>query len=144
MVKQAADLATPSLTQRLAAKFINNNDLMEEIKPTIKLYGEKKDSMMKAMKKHLGDIKGIDWTYPEGGLFTWVTLPEGFDTMEMFEIAKKEKVLYIPGAAFYVDEPDKNTMRISFCLPTHEEIDEGIQRLRNSINQYAEQKGIEL
>jgi DNA-binding transcriptional MocR family regulator len=144
MVKQAADLATPSLTQRLAAKFINENDLMEEIKPTIKLYGEKKDSMMKAMEKHLGDIKGIDWTYPEGGLFTWVTLPKEFDTMEMFEIAKKEKVLYIPGEAFYVDEPDRNTMRISFCLPTHEEIDEGIRRLRNSINQYADQKGIEL
>jgi DNA-binding transcriptional MocR family regulator len=144
MVKQAADLATPSLTQRLAAKFINENDLMEEIKPTIKLYGEKKDSMMKAMEKHLGDIKGIDWTYPEGGLFTWVTLPKEFDTMEMFEIAKKEKVLYIPGEAFYVDEPDRNTMRISFCLPTHEEIDEGIKRLRNSINQYADQKGIEL
>jgi DNA-binding transcriptional MocR family regulator len=117
---------------------------MEEIKPTIKLYGEKKDSMMKAMEKHLGDIKGIDWTYPEGGLFTWVTLPKEFDTMEMFEIAKKEKVLYIPGEAFYVDEPDRNTMRISFCLPTHEEIDEGIRRLRNSINQYADQKGIEL
>jgi DNA-binding transcriptional MocR family regulator len=52
--------------------------------------------------------------------------------------------LYIPGEAFYVDEPDRNTMRISFCLPTHEEIDEGIKRLRNSINQYADQKGIEL
>lgn len=144
MVKQAADLATPSLTQRLAAKFIQRNDLLEEIKPTIKLYGEKKDSMMEAMKKHLGDIKGIDWTYPEGGLFTWVTLPKEFDTMEMFKIAKEEKVLYIPGEAFYVDQPDKNTMRISFCLPSHDEIDEGMSRLRKCINRYAEEKGIEL
>ncbi|MDN5342330.1 PLP-dependent aminotransferase family protein [Oceanotoga sp. DSM 15011] len=144
MTKQAADLCSPSLTQRLAARYIQRYDLYDEIAPTIKLYGEKKDTMMKAIEENLGDIKDIDWTRPEGGLFTWITLPKGIDTMEMFEMAKMEKVLYIPGEAFYVDEPDRNTMRISFCLPSHEEIHEGMRRLRRVIDKYAKEKGIEI
>jgi DNA-binding transcriptional MocR family regulator len=144
MTKQAADLCTPPLTQRIAARYIEQNDLMEEIKPTIDLYKNKRDIFMNAMKEHLGDIKDIDWVYPEGGLFTWLILPKGFHTLEMFEMAKEEKVLYIPGAAFYVDEPDHNTMRLSFCLPTEEQLVVGLKRLRKTIERFAKEKGIEI
>ena len=99
---------------------------------------------MKAMQDNLGDIKGASWTKAEGGLFTWLTLPQQIDTMEMFEMAKKEKVLYIPGEAFFVDNPLKNTMRLSFCLPTEDQLVEGMKRLRRTIDKYCAAKGIKL
>nr|WP_303048647.1 MULTISPECIES: PLP-dependent aminotransferase family protein [unclassified Marinitoga] len=144
LAKQGMDLCSSTLTQRIAARFIEKYDLFEEIKPTIELYRAKKDKFMEALEKYLGDIEGVDWIRPEGGLFSWITLPEGFDTMELFEIAKRKKVIYIPGETFYVDEPERNTMRVSFCLPSFEELDEGVKRLREAIDEYAKEKGIEL
>jgi DNA-binding transcriptional MocR family regulator len=144
LAKQGMDLCSAALTQRIAARFMEKYDLFEEIKPTIEIYKQKKDKFMEALDKYLGDIEGIDWVRPEGGLFSWITLPEGFDTMEMFEIAKEKKIIYIPGETFYVDNPDKNTMRVSFCLPSFEELEEGTKRLRETIEEYAKRKGITL
>lgn len=144
MVKQAADLCSSPLTHRLAARYMEKYDLVEEIQPTIKLYAKKKDWMMEALEETFSDIEGIEWVNPEGGLFTWLTLPEGIDTMDMFPLAKENKVLYIPGEAFYIGEPERNKMRMSFCLPPKEDIFEGIKRLRKTIETYCEEKGIEL
>jgi DNA-binding transcriptional MocR family regulator len=146
MAKQGADLCTSTLTQRLTARYIENYDPIVEMKPTLELYAAKRDTMIKAFEDILSEIKGVSWTYPNGGLFTWVTLPEEFDTMEMLEIAKKNLIIYIPGEAFSVNEETrkevKNSMRISFCLPSHEEIVEGNKRLVKTIKEYMEQKGL--
>lgn len=144
LAKQGMDLCSSTLTQRIAARFMEKYDLFEEIQPTIEIYKEKKDKFMEALDKYLGDIEGIDWIRPQGGLFSWIILPEGFDTMEMFEIAKRKKVIYIPGETFYVDEPERNTLRVSFCLPSFEELEEGSKRLRETIEEYANKKGIDL
>ncbi|MFN3328947.1 MAG: PLP-dependent aminotransferase family protein, partial [Fervidobacterium pennivorans] len=97
LAKQAADLCSPSLNQRIAARYLERYDLFEQLKPGIELYRKKKDTMIKALKENFSDINGVKWVNPEGGLFIWLTLPEGFDTMEMFEIAKEKKIYYIPG-----------------------------------------------
>jgi DNA-binding transcriptional MocR family regulator len=144
MAKQGADLCSSTLTQRITARYLEQNDPIEAIKPTLELYASKRDTMMKAFDEILSEIEGVTWTYPNGGLFTWVTLPEDFDTMEMLEIAKKNKIIYIPGEAFSVNEETKqevkNSMRISFCLPSHEEIIEGNRRLVKTIKEYMEKK----
>lgn len=136
ILKQGVDLCTPSLTQRLAARYLQAHDRIEQLKPTLELYKSKKDTMLKALEEEFGDMQGVSWTRPEGGLFIWLTFPEWVDTMEMFEEAKKNKVLYVPGEAFYVNEVEKNHMRLSFCLPSHEEIKEGIRRLRKVTENY--------
>jgi len=145
MGKQAADLCSSSLTQRLAARYLEQNDPIEGMKPTLELYASKRDTMMKAFEEILSQIDGVSWTYPHGGLFTWVTLPKEFDTNEMLDIAKKNKIIYIPGEAFSVNDESKqdtkNCMRISFCLPSHEQIVEGTKRLVKTINEYKEMKG---
>ncbi len=145
MGKQAADLCSSSLTQRLAARYLEQNDPIEGMKPTLELYASKRDTMMKAFEEILSQIDGVSWTYPHGGLFTWVTLPKEFDTNEMLDIAKKNKIIYIPGEAFSVNDESKqdtkNCMRISFCLPSHEQIVEGTERLVKTINEYKEMKG---
>lgn len=142
LAKQGTDLCSSALTQRIAARYLERYDLIEQITPTIKLYKSKRDTMMKAFEEKLSDIKGIKWIYPSGGLFTWVTLPDGFDTMEMFEIAKKKLVFYIPGQAFTPDNSISPAMRLSFCLPPHEKIIEGVDRLKEVILEYGKSKGL--
>ena len=142
MAKQGTDLCSSSLDQRLVARYLQRYDIFEHIKPTIELYRKKRDAMLDALSKNFSDIKGIKWTKPQGGLFIWLTLPEEYDTMEMFEMAKQEKVFYIPGEAFRLIDKPSSSMRLSFCLPSVEEIHEGIQRLRGVVERYAKEKGL--
>ena len=142
MAKQGTDLCSSSLDQRLVARYLQRYDIFEHIKPTIELYRKKRDAMLEALSEHFSDIKGVKWTKPQGGLFIWLTLPEGYDTMEMFEMAKQEKVFYIPGEAFRLIDKPSSSMRLSFCLPSVEEIHEGIQRLRGVVERYAKEKGL--
>ncbi len=126
--KQGVDLCTPGLTQRIAARYLQKGTIFERIKESVKIYRSKKNKMLNAIEKYI-KVDGAKWTRPDGGLFIWLELPETFDTMEMFEKAKKAGVAYIPGTAFYVDDRKSSAMRLSFCLPSEEEIEEGIKRI---------------
>jgi len=142
MAKQASDLCTPSLTQRIAARYLQRHDLLAQIKPTIALYKDKKDLMLSELEKNFGDMKGFHWTKPDGGLFIWFTLPEDFDTEEMLEMGKAENVLFVPGEAFSLDNTCRNSMRLSFCLPPREDIIEGVRRLKKIVVEYGKEKNI--
>lgn len=142
MAKQATDLCTPSLTQRLAARYLQRYDLLKQLVPTVGLYREKKDLMLRELEKNFGGLEGFHWTRPEGGLFVWFTLPEGFDTSEMLELGKADNILFVPGAAFSLDDTCKNSMRLSFCLPPMEDIIEGVKRLKRVVLEYGEEKGL--
>ncbi len=128
LAKQGADLCTPTFTQRLVARYLHEGVIFDRIKRAIEIYRKKKNVMLNALDKYVkvGDAK---WTKPEGGLFIWVTLPKEYDTMKLFEKAKKVGVAYIPGSAFYVDDRISSNMRLSFCLPPLEQIEEGIKRI---------------
>ena len=74
--------------------------------------------------------KGVQWTRPQGGLFVWVTMPDRIDAATLLQRAVDEaKVAFVPGHAFYSDGSGRNTMRLSYSLPTPEQIDDGIARL---------------
>ena len=88
--------------------------------------------MLKSLKKYFP--KETSWTKPEGGFFIFVTLPEYFNTDEMLQEAIKEKVVYVSGSSFYANNQGKNTMRLSFCYPKEEDIEEGIKRLGKVIS----------
>lgn len=142
MAKQASDLCTPSLTQRIAARYLQRHDLLAQIEPTIALYKDKKNLMLAELEKNFGDMKGFHWTKPDGGLFIWFTLPENFDTEEMLEMGKAENVLFVPGEAFSLDNTCRNSMRLSFCLPPREDIIEGVRRLKKIVVEYGKEKNI--
>ncbi|MGC8545623.1 PLP-dependent aminotransferase family protein [Athalassotoga sp.] len=128
--KQGVDLCTPGLTQRIAARYLQKGTIFERIKESVKIYRSKKNKMLDAIEKYV-KVDGAKWTRPDGGLFIWLELPKNFDTMELFEKAKKIGVAYIPGTAFYVDDRKSSAMRLSFCLPSEDEIEEGIKRIGN-------------
>ena len=141
MAKQSADLCGPGLNQRLIARFLQRYDIFDYLKPTIEIYKKKRDAMIEALNEHLAPY-GAKWNKPGGGLFIWVELPEGYDTMEMLDLAKEKLVFYIPGAAFLTDDQPCHSMRLSFCLPPIEKIYEGIERLGNVVKAYKESKGL--
>ena len=67
---------------------------------------------------------------PEGGLFSWVTLPEGVDAAELLQRSLSEVgVAFVPGGAFHPDGSGANTLRLSYSLPSAERIEEGVWRL---------------
>ena len=129
LMKQAADLCTPVLMQRLTARYMLDYDLEAHLEKCRNHYRVKRDAMLAALDRYMPVEEGVSWTKPDGGLFLWVRLPEEVDTEEMLPRALERNVAYVIGNAFYVGKGEKNTMRLSFSNATEKEIDEGIKRL---------------
>jgi len=133
IAKQAADLHTDSLAQRILYRYLCDNDLDAHIATIIDQYGKQKETMIGAIKDFFPP--DVQYTNPAGGMFLWVTLPEGMSSMALFEAAIKKKVAFVPGTPFYVDRKDSNTLRLNFSCSDEPTIVEGIKRLGDSIKE---------
>src|SRR5665648_980564 len=131
ILKQATDLCTSTLTQLIACEYCQSGKLEENIKSNVKIYKKKRDAILNALEKYFP--KEAVWTKPQGGFFVVATLTEYIDTKEMRKEAIEEDVAYVPGAPFFADGNGQNTMRLSFCFPSEENIEEGIKRIGNLI-----------
>ncbi len=87
--------------------------------------------MISSIEKHFPEE--VEFTRPDGGMFLWVTLPEGLSALRLFDLAGGEDVAFVPGSAFYVDEGGKNTLRLNFSNSDGDHIEEGIRRLARVI-----------
>jgi 2-aminoadipate transaminase len=127
LAKQAADLHTDSLAQRAVLDFCVNNDLDAQIKRLRDVYRERRDVMLASLDRYFPS--SCRWTRPEGGLFTWVTMPEHANAVELLREAITRKVAFVPGNAFFTDGTGFNTLRLNFSHPSAEKIEVGIARL---------------
>jgi len=127
IMKQAIDLCTTILNQLIAYEYCRQNDIDKNIESNVEIYRRKRNTMLEALDKYFP--AEATWTKPEGGFFVFVTLPEYIDVDEMFPEAIKEKVAYVSGSPFFANGKGKSTMRLSFCYPSEEDIEEGIKRL---------------
>lgn len=127
IAKQASDLHTNSFGQRVVHQYVMDNDLDVHIETIRKAYGQKRDAMIAAIRDRFP--KSVQHTEPEGGMFVWLTLPEPFSAMTVFEAAIKQKVAFVPGHPFYVDRKDTPTFRLNFSCMDVETIETGIERL---------------
>ena len=126
--KQAADLHTPSFNQRMVAEVLKDGFLDRHV-PTIRaLYKAQRDAMLAALEKHLAGT-GVQWNTPDGGMFLWVKLPAGMNAVDLLPKAVERNVAFVPGAAFYSDAAQNNTLRLSFVTASVEQIDEGVAAL---------------
>lgn len=132
--KQAADLHTPSFNQRLVAEVMKNGFLDRHVPKIRKLYKEQCDAMVAALER---EMKGLDvkWNRPIGGMFMWLRLPEGIDTAKLLPKAVDRNVAFVPGAAFYADNADVRTLRLSFVTATVEQINTAIAALAATIRE---------
>ncbi len=129
LIKQGADLQCNTLCQISSAKFMEQYKLDDHIAKIIEVYRVRRDLMIDSMKKYFP--KDVKFTFPEGGLFTWVELREDLDSSKIMEDALKEKVAYVPGASFFPNGGKKNFFRLNYSNMTNEKIIEGIKRLGN-------------
>jgi len=134
--KQALDLCTNTFTQFIASEFMRRGSMDLHIMKINEMYKPKRDLMMDAMKKYFPE--GYVCNKPMGGMFAWVTLPEGIDTEIMFLDAIKNKVAYVHGKAFHVDGGGGRSMRLNFSYPSNDQIGEGMKRLASVIEKKLE------
>jgi len=127
ILKQATDLCTNIMGQLIAFEYCQSGKLEKRINSNVNIYRKKRDVMLNSLEKYFPPE--ASWTKPQGGFFVVASLPEYMDTGEIFKQAIEENVAYVPGSPFFADGEGKNTMRLSFCYPSLEDIEEGIKRL---------------
>ena len=125
--KQSLDLCPPIFDQYVAAEFLESGRLDENLQRSIALYKGKRDLLLGLLEEYMPE--GVSWTHPEGGLFLFLTMPEGFDAVEFYDTALDAGVAYVAGEFFHPDGSGKNTMRMNFSFMTHERITEGVKLL---------------
>ena len=125
--KQSLDLCPPIFDQYVAAEFLESGRLDENLVKSISLYKGKRDLLLGLLERHMPD--GVRWTRPEGGLFLFLTLPEGFEAVKFYDKALDAGVAYVAGEFFYPDGNGKNTMRLNFSFMSEERIAEGVKLL---------------
>ncbi len=128
-LKQAADLHTSTFTQAVAYEIVRDGFLDEHVKIVRGVYRERRDAMLEALARYAPP--GVTWTRPSGGLFLWLTLPEGADCGRLFRSALRENVAFVPGDCFFAGEQDGSRphLRLNFSYSSPERIREGIRRL---------------
>ncbi|VVE89194.1 PLP-dependent aminotransferase family protein [Pandoraea bronchicola] len=129
--KQASDLHTTGITQRLAHALLTDGQYDAHLEAIRLRYRAQCALMLKCLAEYMPE--GVSWTRPAGGMFLWVTLPPQIDSASLFHDALACGVAFIPGASFHAMSPKANTMRLTFTTATPAQIETGIMRLAKTI-----------
>ncbi|MDM0019607.1 aminotransferase-like domain-containing protein [Variovorax saccharolyticus] len=132
--KQAADLHSPSFNQRMVHEVMKDGFLSRHV-PTIRaLYKRQCEAMVAALQREMKGLS-VEFVKPAGGMFLWVRLPEGIDTVALLPKAVERGVAFVPGAPFYAGEGDPRTLRLSFVTASVDEIDTAIAALAEVVRE---------
>lgn len=127
LIKQAADLHSASLNQ-IVTDTVARSIFDDHVAMVRATYRARRDRMLAALDREMPAT--VSFTRPEGGMFIWLTLPQGVDGAELLARAVREqRVAFVPGGAFFADGSGRNTLRLSFSCATDDQIDQGIARL---------------
>ncbi len=138
--KQAADLHSPGFNQRMIAEVMKGGFLDRHV-PTIRaLYKTQRDAMLAALEREMPKGDGSDdsrmtWNKPEGGMFLWARLPKGMNAVELLPKAVDKGVAFVPGLAFFADNADPRSLRLSFVTPSVSEIERGVAALAAAVRE---------
>ncbi len=135
-LKQGADLHTSTFTQFVAYEVARDGFLDKHVKLIRQVYSERRDVMLQALQEHFPP--SVTWTHPQGGLFLWVTLPEGLDIKAVLNSALEQNVAFVPGDSFYANDGREGSrhMRLNFSNAQPEQIREGIRRLATAVKHH--------
>ncbi|EXG78301.1 PLP-dependent aminotransferase family protein [Cloacibacillus evryensis] len=125
--KQSSDLHTNIFSQYMIADYLAHNEYQQHVDKITALYRTQAEAMLSAMREYFP--AHVKYTEPEGGMFIWVTLPEGQSALDLFRKAMEKKVAFVPGDPFYAGKTNVNTFRLNYTNSTPEIIREGIRRL---------------
>lgn len=132
-IKQSADLHTSNFDQGVADAYMDAYDLDEHVKEIVALYKHRRDLILKSMDEYFP--ADTEWTHPEGGLFLWLTFPEGVSARKVFSKCIEMKVAGVIGDAFYPNQKTDRSMRINYSNMPDDRIVEGIKRMAKAIEE---------
>jgi DNA-binding transcriptional MocR family regulator len=131
LIKQASDLNSATINQMVMHR-IADAAFDAQVARASAHYRQRRDWLLAALERHMPP--GVTWTRPQGGLFVWVTLPEGIDAAGLLQRAIAETgVAFVPGGAFFFDGRGRNTLRLSYSLPGEAQIETGVAALARLI-----------
>ena len=130
VAKQAADLHSSTVDQAAAARWLGAVDLDAHLGVLRAEYGSRRDALLSGLADALPP--GSTHNRPEGGMFVWARLPDGWDAEPLLARALEHDVAFVPGYPFFAGEPDRATLRFSFTTHSAAEIAEGLERLRRA------------
>jgi 2-aminoadipate transaminase len=131
IAKQAADLHSSTVDQAAAARWLATADLAGHIERLRAEYGARRDALLSGLAAALPP--GSTHNRPDGGMFVWARLPDGWDAGALLPRALDRNVAYVPGAPFFSGPPDVATLRLSFTAHRPEEIALGLDRLADAL-----------
>ena len=131
IAKQAADLHTSHFTQSIIYQYVKDNDIDKHIKKIRKTYGNQCRAMLNSIQKYFPP--SVTYTKPDGGMFLWAQLPQNVTSLELFDLAVKDNVIFVPGDPFYVNKTRTRTLRLNFSCVDEKTIETGIRKLGNAI-----------
>ncbi|MEI6373614.1 MAG: PLP-dependent aminotransferase family protein [Actinomycetes bacterium] len=131
LAAESAVLCPSNFSQLTVSQYLATQPWTEQIKIFRELYRERRDALIDSLATLMPE--GMHWTVPQGGFYSWVTLPEGLDSRAMLPRAVAALVAYVPGTGFFVDGSGTEYMRLSYCYPEPERIREGVRRLAGVI-----------
>ena len=129
--KQNTDQCAGALGQRLFEEYVRRGWIDEQLTQSRSLYRRKCERMLAALERHMP--AGTHWTSPQGGFFSWLTLPNGGDAADFARRAVERGVAVVPGSLFFPDGRGRDNVRLSFSLVDEAVIDEGIERLASLV-----------
>jgi 2-aminoadipate transaminase len=127
IAKQASDLHSNYLSQRIAYQYLHQQNIDEHIRKICLAYKTQCHLMIDLIREKFPG--SVDYTEPQGGMFIWLTLPPGLSSTEVFEQTLKKGVAVLPGTPFYTDGGGGNTIRLNFSNSTEQKIIIGMERL---------------
>ena len=133
LAKQASDLHSPSLLQRMVFEIVKDGFLQQHLMACQALYCANAQAMANALEQHMGGL--ARWTVPAGGMFQWLELLHGVDAVQLVERALVAGVAYVPGAPFYAEQPQLHTARLCFSTGSAEDIAKGIGLLADVVRE---------
>jgi 2-aminoadipate transaminase len=133
IAKQAEDLCTGPLDQRIVYEACRRGVLKRQIPMLRRFYQQNRDVMTGALRQEFGT--STTWPAPRGGFFLWASLPEPIDSDAMIARAVENGVIYVAGEAFFVEAGPRNLVRLAFSAASHDNIREGIGRLARTVRE---------
>lgn len=131
VAKQTVDLCSSPWTQAMAAEYLSDGSLELHLPRITEAYRLKGNALCSALREELGDV--IQFHQPQGGMFVWARIDD-VDASDLLTHAISNKVIFVPGKAFYFDKPDAAALRLSFAAPGVRDIRDGVARLKRAYN----------
>ena len=137
LVKQGTDLQCNTIAQMTIAEYLKRYDIDKHIAKIVEVYRKRRNVAIESIERYFPDT--IKFTRPEGGLFTWIELPEGISARDVLVRSLEKKIAFVPGCSFYPNGNKENTLRINYSNMPEDKIEKGLKTLGEVVKEYISQ-----